>query len=50
MNLGKETETLEFKKSTGEIKAGMVSIASIKLGNTKMMSIHKTLLTIVNSS
>lgn len=24
MNLGKETETLEFKKSTGEIKEGMV--------------------------
>ena len=29
MNLGKETETLEFKKSTGEIREGMVSIASI---------------------
>ena len=29
MNLGKETETLEFKKTTGEIKEGMVSIASI---------------------
>ncbi len=29
MNLGKETETLEFKKSTSEIKAAMVSIASI---------------------
>ncbi|MBQ8947589.1 MAG: putative DNA binding domain-containing protein [Lachnospiraceae bacterium] len=29
MNLGKETETLEFKKSTGEIKEGMVSISSI---------------------
>ncbi len=29
MNLGKESETLEFKKTTGEIKEGMVSIASI---------------------
>jgi len=29
MNLGKETETLEFKKTTGEMKAAMVSIASI---------------------
>ena len=29
LNLGKETETLEFKKTTGEIKEGMISIASI---------------------
>lgn len=29
MNLGKETETLEFKKSTGEIREAMVSISSI---------------------
>lgn len=29
MNLGKETETLEFKKTTGEIKEAMISIASI---------------------
>lgn len=29
MNLGKETETLEFKKSTGEIKEAMISISSI---------------------
>lgn len=29
MNLGKETETLEFKKSTGEIKEAMASIAAI---------------------
>ena len=29
MNLGKETETLEFKKSTGELKEAMISIASI---------------------
>ncbi len=28
-NLGKETETIEFKKSTGEIKDGVISIASI---------------------
>ena len=29
MNLGKESETLEFKKTTGEHKEGMVSIAAI---------------------
>ncbi|MCR5603703.1 MAG: putative DNA binding domain-containing protein [Lachnospiraceae bacterium] len=29
MNLGKESETLEFKKTTGELKEAMVSIASI---------------------
>ena len=29
MNLGKETETLEFKKTTGEMKEAMESIASI---------------------
>lgn len=29
MNLGKETETLEFKKTTGEMREAMVSIASI---------------------
>ena len=29
MNLGKETETLEFKKTTGEMNEAMVSIASI---------------------
>ena len=29
VNLGKETETLEFKKTTGEIKEGMISIVSI---------------------
>ena len=29
MNLGKETETLEFKKSTGEMKESMISISSI---------------------
>ena len=29
MNLGKETETLEFKKSTGEIKEAMISISAI---------------------
>jgi ATP-dependent DNA helicase RecG len=29
MNLGKETETLEFKKSTGEMKEAMISISSI---------------------
>ena len=29
MNLGKENETLEFKKTTGELKAAMISISSI---------------------
>ena len=29
MNLGKETEMLEFKKTTGEIREAMVSIAAI---------------------
>lgn len=29
MNLGKETETLEFKATTGELKSAMISISSI---------------------
>lgn len=29
MNLGKESETLEFKKTTGELKEAMVSISAI---------------------
>ena len=29
MNLGKETETLEFKKTTGEMREAMISISSI---------------------
>ena len=29
MNLGKEMETLEFKKTTGEMKEAMISISSI---------------------
>lgn len=29
LNLGKETETLEFKKTTGEMKEAMISISSI---------------------
>ncbi len=29
MNFGKETETIEFKKSTSELKEGMISISSI---------------------
>ncbi len=28
-NLGKETEQVEFKKSTGELKEGVISVASI---------------------
>ena len=29
MNLGRETESLEFKKSTGELKEGIISIGAI---------------------
>ncbi len=29
MNYGKESETLEFKKTTGELKAAMISISAI---------------------
>lgn len=29
MNLGRETETLEFKRSTGELKEGVISIGAI---------------------
>lgn len=29
MNLGKESETLEFKETTGELKEAMISISSI---------------------
>ena len=29
MNIGKETEQIEFKKSTGELKEGVISIASM---------------------
>ncbi|NLX92608.1 MAG: hypothetical protein GXZ02_01865 [Clostridiales bacterium] len=29
MNLGRETETLEFKKSTGELKEAVISIGAI---------------------
>ena len=29
MDLGKETETLEFKKTTGELEEAMISISSI---------------------
>lgn len=28
-NLGNETEKIEFKKSTGELKEGVISIAAI---------------------
>ena len=28
-NIGKETEQIEFKKSTGELKEGIISIGSI---------------------
>ena len=39
MNLGKETETLEFKKSTGEVKAAMDDICAIlnKHGKGKLI-------------
>ncbi len=29
MNIGHETEQIEFKKSTGELNEGIISIASI---------------------
>lgn len=29
LNIGIETEQIEFKKSTGELKEGIISIASI---------------------
>ena len=29
MNLGKENETIEFKKSTGELKEAMISISAM---------------------
>lgn len=29
VNIGEETEQIEFKKSTGELKEGIISIASI---------------------
>ena len=29
VNIGKETEQIEFKKSTGELKEGVISIGSI---------------------
>ncbi len=29
MNIGKETETIEFKKTTSETKEGIISISSI---------------------
>lgn len=39
MNIGKENETVEFKKSTGELKEGLESISSSNVkyeyGNTK---------------
>ena len=39
MNLGKETETLEFKKSTGEVKAAMDDVCAIlnKHGEGKLI-------------
>ena len=29
MNIGHETETIEFKKSTGELKEGIISLSSM---------------------
>lgn len=29
INIGMETELMEFKKSTGELKEGMISLASM---------------------
>ena len=35
MNLGMETELVEFKKTTGELKEGIVSLASMLNKNGK---------------
>ena len=35
MNIGMETEQVEFKKTTGELKEGMVSLASMLNKNGK---------------
>ena len=35
MNLGMETELVEFKKTTGELKEGLISIASMLNKNGK---------------
>ena len=35
MNIGIETELVEFKKTTGELKEGMISIASMLNKNGK---------------
>lgn len=42
MNLGKETETMEFKKTTGEMKEAMISISSI-LNTIISFSVHMNL-------
>lgn len=31
MNLGMETELIEFKKTTGELKEGVISLATVTL-------------------
>ena len=37
MNLGKETETLEFKKTTGEMKEAMINVTlDVTLNGTEM--------------
>lgn len=35
MNFGMETELVEFKKTTGELKEGMISLASMLNKNGK---------------
>ena len=35
MNIGMETEQVEFKKTTGELKEGMISLASMLNKNGK---------------
>ena len=37
MNIGVETEKIEFKKTTGELREGITSLASMarKMGNNK---------------
>lgn len=35
MNIGTETELIEFKKTTGELKEGIISLASMLNKNGK---------------
>ena len=47
MIFGKETETLEFKKTTGELREAVISIASILNKSGKLIT-HPSVLTIIH--